>query len=292
MDKEAIEFKDFKNSKYSTYPHYLVIGHPVSHSLSPVMHAISLEHYNIEARYIAVDLPPQSVTDFISWVNRDSFLGCNITIPWKQHLLELPDQLSKEVEIIGAMNTISKTDSSIIRGENTDIYGFKAPLKDFDETLEYGRAVIFGSGGASLAVQYALMELGYQELIIVSRNPASAEVLQTPVYTKTAGYNQWQEFADETELFVNTTPLGMGSLEEKSPVQDAEAVLLEGSLCYDLVYNPGKTRFLKIAESAGAEILNGLDMLIHQGSRSFQIWTGHSFPLEKIKDKLQTFMRK
>lgn len=292
MIKKAVSFDEFKHSINSTLPHYLVIGHPISHSLSPLMHSVSLSHYSMDAEYIAVDLPPHSITDFISWINRDAFLGCNITIPWKQQLLNIPDLLSPEVHTTGAMNTISKKENGrIIRGDNTDIYGFKAPLKLYKDRLEYSRAILFGTGGASLAVQYALNKLGYDELILVSRTPVKATTLETTTFTKVVDYNQWQEFAEETELFINTTPLGMGTLNDQSPVREDEGIFLLGKLCYDLVYNPAKTRFLRIAETSGADILNGLDMLIHQGSRSFEIWTGQPFPIEKVKKELKTYFK-
>lgn len=293
MIKKALSFDEFRRSAISNSPHYLVVGHPISHSLSPLMHSVSLNHYSIDAEYAAVDLPPHSVTDFTSWINRDTFLGCNITIPWKQQLLDVPDVLSPEVQATGAMNTISKEESGrIIRGDNTDIYGFMAPLELYEDRLEWGRAILFGSGGSSLAVQYALNKLGYDELIIVSRNPAKVTPLQTATYTKVVDYNQWQEFAEEAELFINSTSLGMGSLNDQSPVRKDESILLQEKLCYDLVYNPANTRFLQIAESSGAEILNGLDMLIHQGSRSFEIWTGQTFPIEKVKKELKIYFRR
>lgn len=283
-------FEDFKTSKLSTSSHYLVVGHPIGHSLSPLMHNISLRHYSIDAEYIAVDLPPGSVTDFIAWVNKDLFLGCNITIPWKKQLLQLPDLLSPEVKTVGAMNTISKNENGkIISGDNTDIYGFIVPLQDYDKLLNKGRAIIFGTGGSSLAVQYALIEMGYQEIILVSRSPETATALENPRFTTIVDYNQWQGFAGEAELFVNTTPLGMGDNKDISPVDEKDSEYLSGTICYDLIYNPLETKFLSTAETAGAKSINGLNMLIHQGSRSFEIWTGHTFPIEKVKAELMKY---
>lgn len=286
-----LSFDEFKDSNFSHSPHYLVVGHPISHSLSPLMHNISLQHHSINADYIAVDLSPQALPEFIAWLNNENFLGCNITIPFKKEFLNVPDELSPEVHAVGAMNTVSKNNSGhVIKGSNTDIYGFKVPLDDYEDALDYGRAIIFGTGGASLAVQYALMELQFEEIIIVSRSPGTVIPLQESVYTRVVDYTQWQSFADETELYVNTTPLGMGKWISKSPVEYHEAEFLEGKICYDLVYNPLKTEFLSIAESAGAETIGGLDMLIHQGNRSFEIWTGHTFPYEKVKTQLINYL--
>jgi len=256
------------------------------------MHNLSLKHYSIKANYVAVELTPQSLPDFISWINNESFLGCNITIPFKKEFLNMPDRLSPEVRAVGAMNTVSKSRAGhIIEGSNTDIYGFKVPLDDYSDLLDYGRAIVFGTGGASLAVQYALMEMDFEEIILVSRSPHFATPISDSVYTKIVDYSQWQSFADETDLFVNTTPLGMGSRINESPVENVDSGLLEGKICYDLVYNPLQTKFLALAESSGAETIGGLDMLIFQGSRSFEIWTGFSFPVDKVKSALMNTFR-
>lgn len=286
----SLKFSDFKTSKLSTYPHYLVVGHPIGHSLSPLMHNLSLRHHSIDAEYVAVELPPKCMTDFTAWINNDKFLGCNITIPWKREFMQLPDQLSKEVEAVGAINTLSKTaDGNTTIGDNTDIYGFKVPLLGYDSRLERGRAIIFGTGGASRAVQYALKQMDFEEIIMVSRSPESTEPLNNALFTKIVDYHQWQSFAEEAELFVNTTPLGMGGREDLSPIESADSHLLAGKICYDLIYNPLTTKFLSLAESAEAETIGGLDMLIHQGSRSFEIWTGHTFPVDKVKKVLLNY---
>ncbi|WP_340103005.1 shikimate dehydrogenase [Rhodohalobacter sp. 8-1] len=287
---ESLSFSNFKASKFSLRPHYLVVGQPIDHSLSPLMHNLSLRYHSIDAEYIAVELPPNSITDFVAWINNDNFLGCNITIPWKREFVQFPDQLSEEVLAVGAMNTLSKTDDGYTsKGDNTDIYGFKVPLLEYDNSLERGRAIIFGTGGASLAVQYALMEMDFEEIILVSRSPYSANPLNNSVFTEVVDYHQWQSFAEEAELFVNTTPLGMGARKDLSPVDAVDSDLLAGKICYDLIYNPITTEFLSLAESAGAKTIGGLDMLIHQGSRSFEIWTGHTFPIEKVRNVLLNY---
>lgn len=286
---ETGAFQAFVDSNHSERPHYFVVGHPVSHSLSPLMHNIALRYHDLDAEYIAVDLKPQEITRFASWINRDTFLGCNITIPLKRELITIPDQLSPEAEALGAINTIVKEESgSVIGGHNTDIYGFIQPLIEIGDDLSYGRAIVFGTGGASLAVQYALTDLGYEEIVLVSRTPHRVQTLDYTQHTIVVDYSQWQAYAQEADLVVNTTPLGMSSQRDQSPVEEKDAAFLEETFCYDLVYNPAKTMFLQIAESAGASTMNGLDMLIHQGSRSFELWTGHKFPMKKIKQELIT----
>lgn len=286
----SYSFSQFKSSELSSQPHYLVVGHPVSHSLSPVMHNIALDRHQLPGRYVAVDLTPGDLPAFTSWINNEQLLGCNITIPYKHQFLEIVDKLSDEAKHIKAVNTLAKSNNgSIIEGHNTDLFGFLEPLKSFTDQLSYSRAIIFGTGGASKAVQAALVSIGYEELILVSRNPDSAMPLQTETYVNVVSYNQWHAFSEETDLIVNTTPVGMGNLKSKSIIDDRYISLLNNKLCYDLIYNPIETRFLQQAKTAGANTLSGLDMLIWQGSRSFEIWTGHKFPFDKIKQELMEF---
>ncbi|NBC27675.1 MAG: shikimate dehydrogenase [Bacteroidetes bacterium] len=288
---ETRSFHSFVHSIDSKKPHYFVVGQSVIHSLSPVMHNIALRHHGLDAVYFAMDLRSPDIPRFASWINKDAFLGCNITIPFKRDLISIPDKLSPEAEVLGAINTIVKEKSgSVIHGYNTDIYGFIQPLIEFDDDLSYERAIVFGTGGASLAVQYALTDLGYEEIVLVSRTPHRAQPLVHAQHTTVVGYSQWQAYADEADLIVNTTPLGMSPKLDQSPVEEKDAVFLEDTLCYDLIYNPAKTVFLRTAELAGASTMNGLDMLIHQGSRSFELWTGHKFPISKIKQELITLL--
>ncbi len=280
----ALTFEEFRNSEKSRKPHFLVIGHPISHSLSPVMHNRSIRHYGLDAEYLAVNLFPSELSSFITWCYRDEFKGCNITIPYKEMLLEMLDEIDASVKQIGAINTILKKNNRLI-GYNTDQYGFTEPLMPFLNKIDTGRAIIFGTGGASKAVKAALEEIGFEELVFVSRR-ADKEIESESSEIFVIDYSQWQAFAPETNLFINTTPLGMYPELNNSPVAGTDIHLLSESLCYDLIYNPQKTLFLSDAETQGAKIINGLEMLIYQGSKSFELWTGQPFPIDKVKAEL------
>jgi shikimate dehydrogenase len=128
--------------------------------------------------------------------------------------------------------------------------------------------------------------VGIEEVIFVSRNPSLAKMNSRFLWTKTVDYNQWQSYVEEASLIVNTTPLGMNPKTDQSPVSDEDFDLLKDKICYDLVYNPLTTKFLKKAEESGAKIINGLEMLMMQGNRSFEIWTGKSFPFDEVQHKL------
>ncbi len=281
----VLSFKDFKTSAIIKKPLYAVVGHPVSHSLSPVMHQVALNHYGIDAKYIALDLPQNTLHEFIPWCNHDNFLGCNITIPHKEAFNEIVDEIDPFAQDVGVVNTLVKKDYKLI-GYNTDVYGFLEPLKPYFNDIEYSRAIIFGTGGASKAVKIGLETEGFEELIFVSRRPNQKSIESDHSEVRVLDYNQWQSIADEADLFINTTPVGMYPMIDKTFLRNGEAGLLEGKICYDLIYNPLETMFLKQAKNYGAITINGLDMLIHQGSKSFELWTGNTFPIDEIRSKL------
>lgn len=273
-----VTFSQFADSEAATRPHYMVIGQPIGHSLSPLMHNEALTFYGMDAVYHAVELSPKDLPSFAAWMNRESFLGCNITIPYKREFLGWVDRLDETARAVGAMNTLVREEGGWI-GYNTDVDGFRDPLEPYHEQIAGERAILFGTGGASLAVRHALAQLDVEEVVQVSRTPGSVSSEGVTV----CGYENWTAYAEDAVLLVNTTPLGMAPKEGDSPVRDNELHLLEGRICYDLIYNPRQTRFLRQAKQAGATLIDGLGMFIGQGDHAFQLWTGHPFPLEQVR---------
>ena len=275
----------FLESDEAHTPHYALFGNPVEHSLSPLMHNTALDFYELEARYYAIQLQPDEWDRLASYLNRDSFLGANITLPYKQMIVDYLDSVDPVARSIGAVNTIVKKEACL-EGFNTDSYGFSAPLQDYAGKLENNRAIIFGTGGASRAIVTSLADLGMDELYMVSRKPEQHNSFNSNKVVSVISYHDWPAYAPEAALIVNTTPLGMDPRTETSPVRDSEQPYLSGSICYDIVYNPRKTKFLNQAGEAGATTIGGLEMLIQQGSRSFQYWTGRPFPIDNIRSQL------
>jgi shikimate dehydrogenase len=286
LHREMIRFKEFINKEKSSKPHFMVVGHPIGHSLSPFMHSIALKTHEINADYLAIDLDPADVGSFISWINRDAFLGSNVTIPYKSQFLEVVDHLDQTAADIGALNTIVKNDNAVT-GYNTDVYGFLQPLQKFSDYLNGETVIVFGTGGASKAVIYALKSIGVGQIVVVSRDPGLKNIDDVVM----CDYSNWQAYAGESVMIVNTTPLGMYPKTDRSPVGSQDAHLLEGKICYDLVYNPLETSFLKLAKQFNAETIGGLDMFIFQGAKAFELWTGKSFPIKEISDALTQKMQ-
>lgn len=275
------------NSSYKDKEHFLVVGNPIGHSLSPLMHNRALEYHSESADYLALNLLPNEIDSFAAYCNRESFRGCNITIPYKQQFLELVDHIDDSAKEIGAINTIVKESGSLV-GFNTDLFGFMSPILDFADVISEGIAVVFGTGGASKAVLAGLIEIGVEEVVFVSRNPATVHIEHQHAHINVVGYSQWQAYADEVSILVNTTPVGMYPQTNHSMIEDVDVDLLEGKICYDLIYNPEMTKFLRQAESVNGVVVNGIEMFIQQGSKSFELWTGKRFPIDIIKSTLLT----
>jgi shikimate dehydrogenase len=275
----------FVQSTDSDRPHYLLLGHPVEHSWSPIMHNIALEHHGIDAKYYAIDVQNNELTDLASFFNGDLFLGANVTIPYKQSIADYMDNINSSAREIGAINTIVKNEYQL-KGYNTDYAGFIDPLQAYEFELEGASAVIFGTGGAARAIVYGLTKMGVGEIFLVSRSPGRIASYRDYRQVQIVSYENWTSFADEALLIVNATPLGMHPKINSSPVRDQEKHYLEAKICYDIVYNPVETTFLKQASKVGAQTIDGLEMLIQQGSKSFELWTGHPFPVNIIRDTL------
>lgn len=283
-----MKFSEFINSEKSQLSHYLLIGNPVMHSLSPAMHNTALKHNKLGGEYISVSVATKDVNMVLAHCTNDAFLGANITIPHKELFYDAVDELTEEAQQIGAINTLIKHEGKLI-GHNTDSYGFIKPIEDHIDVLHGSRVIVFGSGGATKAIIYALRNVGVEELVLVSRRPEMYESDGEGDIVR-CSYDNWIAYAEESSMIVNATPLGMIPNTESSPIPDADSEILDGKICYDIVYNPRQTKFLKQAKSAGGIPIGGLDMLIHQGARSFNLWTGFDFPIEKIKQKLDEIL--
>lgn len=276
---------DFKRSAKSEKPHYLLLGNPVEHSWSPLMHNAALRHLGLEAQYFAINLQSNELTDLASFFNRETFLGANVTIPYKRSIADYLDTIDSFVQEIGAVNTIVKHQFHL-EGFNTDYNGFLSPLEKFAGVIEGMGVIVFGTGGASRAIVVALKEMGAEMIYLVSRKPHQVTSFNAFERVQVIGYNQWTTFAEESTLIVNATPLGMYPNTEKSPVRDRETNYLTDHICYDIVYNPINTKFLSQAQEVGATTINGLEMFIQQAAHSFKLWTGRSFPVKIVRNKL------
>lgn len=282
----TMNLKSFLQSPHIRQPHFVLFGNPVGHSLSPLMHNTAVKYYNLEVQYHAIQLEKNEIHLIDDYLQNENLKGVNLTIPFKYDFIKYCDELDSISSEIRAVNVMVKNQSKW-KGYNTDVYGFAQPLKKYSEAINGNHALLFGSGGAAKAVAYALRTMKAKRISVISRDAAKVNEGLRQLVDSVIGYNEWTTIVKEAAILVNTTPLGMNPHSGESPVKDEQIEYLSDKICYDLIYNPAQTKFLSQAERANAVTLNGLEMLIHQGSKIFERWTGKNFPIDIIKKKLQ-----
>lgn len=273
--------------------HIGLIGYPLEHSLSPDFQQAALDHYSLDIRYEKWETRFEELPSVINRLRQSQNLGANVTVPYKESVLPLIDEVDGLAREIGAVNTITKKDNKLI-GFNTDAYGFIHALQDdtsFNPVEK--RALILGAGGAARAVSFALLREGASYLAISNRTSARTKALvgsliayctprglQTEVVSVPLQDVELREVAHNCQLIVNCTTMGMkySSDERQSPL--AVDAIAKDVLVYDLVYNPFETPLLRMAKAAGAKIIGGLSMLVYQGAASFKLWTGREAPID------------
>ncbi|MFN8383806.1 MAG: shikimate dehydrogenase [Anaerolineales bacterium] len=254
-----------------------LIGYPLGHSLSPKIHTAALAASGLDGNYslfpIALE-DKQGLKDLLVRVRAGEITGLNVTIPHKQNIIELMDELTPTAKVIGAVNTIYLRNGNLV-GDNTDAPGFLADLKQFlnsSFTIPHS-ALVLGAGGSSRAVVYALLNDGWN-VTIAARRIEQAQQLANSFSNYTLQVADFSSFIlHPSSLLVNTTPLGMTPNTETSPLPEHTA-LSKNNLIYDLVYNPRETKLVRDARAQGLSATTGLGMLIEQAALAFEIWTG------------------
>jgi len=252
-----------------------LIGCPVQQSLSPVLFNGLFTKLGLDYSYSAYEVKEDELDSFLSWFRRSELKGVNVTIPHKEKVCGMVDELSEEARKIGAVNAIIKFGGKLI-GDNTDAYGFRESLKELNG--QWKKALIFGGGGAARAVLCSLSLFKPERITLVEKSKAKREKLK----------NDFQEIDSleiidwdlvqilgkmkKADLVVNATPLGMEGISEDFPVE--AQFDLSGKLFLDLIYKPEITPFMKIGIEGRARVKNGLSMLLSQAMKSLELWTG------------------
>jgi shikimate dehydrogenase len=268
---------------------YGIIGHPVKHSLSPLMQTEAFKEAGIDAVYVPFEVEPENLEEAVSGLRALSVKGFNITVPHKERVAQLLDFLTEDAEVLGAVNTV-KNENGELTGYNTDAEGFLRSLVEEGVELSGKRVLMFGAGGAARAVGYALLKGGVKFLNIVNRNFSRAKavaellgkrgnVLVYPLKESTV-----EVLLKDADVIVNTTSVGMK--EDDPPLFDYSKIP-EGITVVDIIYNPPETPLLKAAKEKGCKTVNGLGMLVHQGAVAFEIWTGKEAPVERMREVLE-----
>lgn len=258
----------------------MIIGDPVEHSLSPVIHNAGYKALGIddEYEYLQENVKSEDLENFIKKIRDKNIAGVSCTIPHKESLLPYLDKIDKTARIIGAVNTIVNKDQ-VLEGHNTDWIGAIEPLiKIYD--LKGSRAAVIGAGGAGKAFVYGLTNAG-SKVTIYNRTLDRAKPLAIQFGCELKALDD-QAHIKEADIICNTTSVGLDS--DETPIDKSN--LHNGQVVFDAVYSPLETRLLKDAKSAGAKTIPGTEMLLHQAFAQFQLFTGHKAPEDAMRRAL------
>jgi len=255
---------------------YGIIGNPVRHSLSPIIHNKAFKRIGKDAVYLTFEV--NDLQDAIKGIRALGIRGVSVTIPFKSEVISYLDEVEQTAKKIKAVNTILNNEGVLI-GYNTDWIGAIEALKEMTD-LDGKRVLILGAGGSARAVVYGLKESG-SHVIITNRSPSKAKELAEEfgcMYLENA-------LILGVDIVINCTPVGMYPMEKETPLP--KEALREGMIVMDLVYYPLRTRLLKEAEEMGCKTIDGLSMLSHQAALQFRLWTGIKPNIREIKNDLK-----
>ncbi len=267
-----------------------LIGYPLSHSLSPVIHTAALRSCRLDGDYSLFPVPPddkRGLKELLDRVRHGDITGLNVTIPHKQNVIEFLDELTPTAQAIGAVNTIYTRDNRLI-GDNTDALGFLADLKrafQIPSLLFPPSALVLGAGGSARAVIHALLNDGWDVTISARRMEQAQQLVDSftnhelpitsfPLSDYEANFTNLHPLFSNLSLIINTTPVGMTPNIDQSPWPENLPFPPHAAI-YDLVYNPRETRLVREARAQGRPATTGLGMLIEQAALAFETWTGH-----------------
>lgn len=264
---------------------FAVIGHPISHSLSPVMHNANFSKLGLDYTYEALDIPIEDFHLIKEIITEKGLNGFNITIPHKERILPYLDEIDEQSKTVGAVNTVLIKDGKWI-GYNTDGIGYVTGLRQVYDDLESAYILILGAGGASKGIANELVKFVNPKLTVANRTMSRFNDWNLDI--NAISLEDAESYLDAFDIIINTTPAGMA--ENKESVLNLKN-LNTNALVSDIVYIPYKTPILEAAENKGNPIYNGLDMFVYQGAESFKIWTNQMPDIQTMKqtvlDKLK-----
>lgn len=274
-----------------------VIGNPIGHSLSPLMHNRAIDSLGLDYVYLPFEVAPEQLGDAVAAVRALNLRGINVTIPFKQTVIPFLDNISASALACGAVNLI-KNEKGRLVGYNTDGQGFQASLAD-EGVTDIQRPLFIGAGGAARSVAYELALSGAKSMnfldIHLDKAQAIADFVSSIPNCSATGHIMSEELfailSQEADLIVNCTPIGMFPNVNGVPVTTLDKVSSR-AVVYDLIYNPFTTRFMAMAQARNLKTINGLSMLVHQGAIAFEILTGVKPPIALMKEVVQHYLQK
>ena len=253
-----------------------ILGQSIQHSISPILHEAAFNALSIEHSYTVWDVDQSSLKPFIDEVKEKSVDGFNITIPHKESIMEYIDELDLEAQSIGAINTVMNKDG-ILTGYNTDLYGIRKTFELLEDDITGKNVTLLGSGGAAKSICYYLNSQNIASLSIINRSEQRAQNLiqnilsDYPVSVHVLDRDA-SKIINNSDIIINATPYGMAGSSVENTLPPIDLQLSEKHLVFDLVYNPVMTPLLQLAKIAKCKYIGGLDMLVYQAAKAFEIW--------------------
>ena len=269
---------------------FCIIGDPVEHSLSPLMHNAAFKYLNLNYSYIAFKVKINELKESVESLRQINVTGFNVTIPHKVEMTKYVDKLTEEASLAGAVNTV-KNEDGILFGYNTDIYGLMAPIEERISRFEGLEILILGAGGSSRAALVGLSrKKGIKSVFVVNRDRQKlSKVIELGntlglncIPMEYSDHEKLSHVSSHCKLIINTTSVGLNN--EKSLLSSDS--MDNESIVFDIIYKPIMTDFLDRARSANAKVIFGYEMLLNQGYKSFEIWTGLNAPKEVMRKSL------
>ncbi len=275
---------------------FCVIGDPIEHSLSPAMHNAVFSSLGLSYRYIAMRVREHELSSMLE-VLRSKALGFNVTIPHKIRIMDMLDHLDPLCRRVNAANTV-KVDGSMLKGYNTDVYGFIQPLRKRGIALNGKDVMIIGAGGAARAVLVALIDEHIGKVVIASRRVDDGRVralyemaVSAGVECRVVELEHAKIYSKGCHLIVNATPLGMHGYHGYEDFSILDSSDIDGdSIVYDLVYKPMETRLIRNAMKANATVIHGYEMLVEQGAKALDIWLGIDAPRDVMQRAVLSYL--
>lgn len=273
-----------------------VIGDPIEHSLSPIMHNAAFQALDLDYVFLAFKVKPACVDEAVNGMRALNIRGLNVTMPHKKTVMESLDRIDLSAQIINSVNTVLNKEN-LLFGFNTDGIGAVKALKENGVALKGRKVLLLGAGGAARAIAYAIAKEA-DELAVLNRTVKDAQALARLVEKATnkriVSASLEPEDIDanlqDSDILINATSVGMKPHPEQTPVP---IELLRSNLAVmDIVYNPLETKLARDAKALGAKVVSGVEMLIYQGAASFEIWTGKSAPVEVMRKAVLTHLEK
>lgn len=275
-----------------------LLGHPIKQTYSPFIYNMAFDINKLDFIYLPFDVPASNLRNAIKGIVALGMAGFNVTIPHKVNIMQMLNNVSEEAAAVGAVNTVVNNMGNL-SGYNSDVHGVLKSLEKYKNVLSGQEITVIGAGGGARAVIYTLIRYFKPAKInLINRTEQKAEGLKT-YFSEKMKFDDFKcyelfppnlvEILNNSKLVVNATPVGM------FPESDDAIISLEKSfnkeqIVFDLVYNPTRTKFTTLATKQGATIINGIPMLVNQASKSFELWTGESMPVESITRSLELYI--